>query len=273
MAAERCRAARDAPSFLYTIMPSIITPTSATAARQSYWAAARSPRYSLLFALPLLFLYETLAALRPHRALGDVRNGADVLLRSAFSLVAGAYGAMLMLAVVIVASLLVVRRDMRKNGRTIRWSFFPLMAGESTVYALCFGVVVGTLTARLLSPRGMALFDQAALDSTTRLVVSLGAGLYEELLFRVILVSGLSWLARAVFGWRALPAGIFATVVGALLFSASHYVGPFGDKLELQSFLYRAIGGLAFSAMYLLRGFGITAWTHSLYDVFLLALH
>ncbi|MDQ6831478.1 MAG: CPBP family intramembrane metalloprotease [Gemmatimonadota bacterium] len=227
----------------------------------------------MIFALPLLLLYEALAALRPHGTLGDVRNGADVILRTAFTLVAGAYGPMLMLGIVIVASLVMVRRDMRKNGRAIRWSFFPLMAGESVVYALCFGVVVGTLTARLLSPHRMAMFDQVALDATTRLVVSLGAGLYEELLFRVILVSGLSWLARMVFGWRPLPAGIFATLVGAVVFSASHYIGQFGDKLELQSFVYRAIGGVAFSAMYLLRGFGITAWTHSLYDVFLLTLH
>ena len=31
------------------------------------------------------------------------------------------------------------------------------------------------------------------------------------------------------------------------------------------------IAGIFFSALYLLRGFGITAWTHALYDVFLLA--
>jgi len=57
-------------------------------------------------------------------------------------------------------------------------------------------------------------------------------------------------------------------VLGALLFSAFHYIGPYGDSLEAGSFIFRALAGLTFSALYLLRGFGITAWTHALYDVF-----
>ena len=58
-------------------------------------------------------------------------------------------------------------------------------------------------------------------------------------------------------------------LVGALVFSAFHYIGPYGDPISLPSFTFRALAGLVFSAMYLLRGFGITAWTHALYDVFL----
>jgi hypothetical protein len=100
-------------------------------------------------------------------------------------------------------------------------------------------------------------------------MISLGAGLYEELLFRVLLVGGLAWLARRLFGWRGGAAGLFATLLGALVFSAFHYIGPYGDRLELTSFLFRTIAGVLFSALYLLRGFGITAWTHALYDVFL----
>jgi hypothetical protein len=103
----------------------------------------------------------------------------------------------------------------------------------------------------------------------TQLMVSLGAGIYEELLFRVLIVSGLAALARRSFGWGPRPAGMFAVAVGALLFSAFHYIGPYGDPFALGSFMFRLIAGVLFSAMYLLRGFGITAWTHALYDVFL----
>jgi membrane protease YdiL (CAAX protease family) len=103
-----------------------------------------------------------------------------------------------------------------------------------------------------------------------RLMLSLGAGLYEELLFRVVLVSALAIAARTLFGWRPRAAGIFATLAGATLFSAAHYIGPFGDPLKLQSFVFRLLSGLAFSALYLQRGFGITAWTHALYDVMVL---
>jgi hypothetical protein len=98
----------------------------------------------------------------------------------------------------------------------------------------------------------------------------LGAGLYEELFFRVVLVTLLAWGARRLLGWRPLVAGVFAVALGAFLFSGFHYIGPYGDQLQLFSFTYRMIAGLFFSGLYLLRGFGITAWTHALYDVLVL---
>ena len=107
------------------------------------------------------------------------------------------------------------------------------------------------------------------LGLATQLMVSLGAGIYEELLFRVLLVGTLAWMGRRILGWGPVPAGVLATVLGALIFSAFHYIGPYGDRLELGSFAFRAIAGVLFSGLYLLRGFGITAWTHALYDVFL----
>jgi membrane protease YdiL (CAAX protease family) len=102
-----------------------------------------------------------------------------------------------------------------------------------------------------------------------RLTLSLGAGLYEELFFRVLLVSALAAAARVLVGNRRLAGGL-AAVVGALIFSAFHYIGPYGDPFQIQSFVFRTISGVAFSALYLFRGFGITAWTHALYDAFLL---
>ena len=101
-------------------------------------------------------------------------------------------------------------------------------------------------------------------------MLSVGAGIYEELLFRVVLVAALAWIGHAVLGWRASVAGAWATVLGAILFSAAHYIGPYGDRLTLYSFVFRMIAGVFFSALYLMRGFGITAWTHALYDVLLL---
>jgi len=158
------------------------------------------------------------------------------------------------------------------------------MAVESVLYALLFGLVVGTLTGLLLRPFHPAVATATShatirlqvgtpgLDLATQLMISLGAGIYEELLFRVLLVGLLAWGARRLFGWTAGAAGIFATIVGALIFSAFHYLGPYGDHLELASFTFRAIAVVFFGALYLLRGFGITAWTHALYDVFLAVL-
>jgi hypothetical protein len=85
-----------------------------------------------------------------------------------------------------------------------------------------------------------------------------------------LLVGAIAALGIRVFRWRPLTANVVAVGVGALIFSAFHYVGPFGDRLEAGSFTFRLIAGIFFSALFVMRGFGITAWTHALYDVFLL---
>jgi len=236
----------------------------------SYWQASRAHRYSLLFALPLLMLYELLAALLSRDPSGGVRNGADVLIRSVFILIAGSRGPLFFGVCLIGVGIWLIGRDMRSHGRKLRAVFFARMAGESVLLALGFGIVVGTVTAQLLGVLPSLAIAPAEMGWWTTLMVSLGAGLYEELFFRVLLVSAIAFAARKVFSMRALPAGALAVVLGAVIFSAFHYIGAYGDDLELQSFTFRMIGGLFFSALYLLRGFGITAWTHALYDVFLL---
>src|SRR6266702_1009317 len=100
------------------------------------------------------------------------------------------------------------------------------------------------------------------------------AGSWGPLVFMVCLIGVGLWLvARALLGWRPLTAGVAATLLGAAIFSVFHYIGPYGDRLQLYSFVFRMVAGLFFSALYLARGFGITAWTHALYDVSLLLLH
>ena len=247
-----------------------MAPRHNVGAPRSYWRASRSHRYSLLFALPLLVFYELLAAMLSY-ASGGVRNGADVLIKSAFIAIAGPYGQLLFGAAVLAASIGLIRRDIRATGRDLKPRIFAGMAVESFVLALVFGTIVGALTARLLAP--LAIVNDGPLESmgwATQLMVSLGAGIYEELLFRVVLVSALAFIGQRVLKLRTVPAGVFAVIVGAFIFSAFHYIGPYGDPLELGSFVFRMIGGLVFSAMFLLRGFGITAWTHALYDVLLL---
>jgi membrane protease YdiL (CAAX protease family) len=249
----------------------VITPPRALTKPASYWRAARAPRYSLLFALPLLLLYEALAAVLSDGSVGGVRNGADVLLKQLLLAVAGTNGARVVGAILVGVCVWLVARDLRANRGGLRASFFAAMMAEAVVLALAFGVAVSIVTAQLLGSLDLLAAGAApVLGWWTQLMISLGAGLYEELVFRVILVSALAAGGRALLGWRPPVAALVAVVISALVFSAFHYVGPYGDRLELQSFLFRAVAGLFFSGMYVLRGFGITAWTHALYDVFLL---
>jgi len=234
-----------------------------------YVSLARQPRYDLVFAFPLLVAYELLAFSLSHDAIAGVRNGADVVLKSIFIAVGGRWGLVVFGVVLVGGGAIRVWRDMAANG-TPTGRVFLGMAGESVAYALLFGGVTGMLTAMVLgqwSPLAVGPFDQ--FDLATQLMISLGAGLYEELLFRVLLVGGLALLGRKVFGWSDKLSAIFAVSIGALIFAAFHYIGPYGDPFTIPSFTFRTIAGALFSALYLLRGFGITAWTHALYDVFL----
>jgi len=239
-----------------------------------YMRVAREPRYSLTFALPLLLLYEVLAFSLSRREFAGVRNGADVLLKSLFVTLGGRNGLIAFGVLLIGAGGWLVWRDWR--GRHVDRKVFAGMALESVLYALVFGLVASTVTTLLLPELAIQVWLSAvALQSgmqgnlLTQLMISLGAGIYEELLFRVLLVSGLAWLMGRVFRLPTYAAAGLAVLIGALIFSAFHYIGPYGDDLALASFTFRAVAGVLFSVLYLLRGFGITAWTHALYDVLL----
>lgn len=241
--------------------------SSSTQGWKRYWAESRAHRYSLLFALPLLLLYELLEAIAPVRSGGGVvRNGADVLLTSLFTAVLGVRGPLVFMALVIGGALVLVWRD-RRGKAPLRANVFGTMLLEAMALALCFGFVIGLATVQLIGPlRSLAAGSPLEGSALARLTLSLGAGLYEELLFRVVIVALIANGLR-LLGAGPLIAGTIAVIVGALLFSAFHYIGPFGEPLRLESFVFRTLAGLAFSALYLTRGFGITAWTHALYDV------
>ena len=242
----------------------------------AYWRTSRSPRYSVLFALPLLLLYEALAATLSAADGSGIRNGADVLMKSVFEGIAGPHGHLLFGLAIIGGSIWIVARDQKRSGGRLRPAVFGTMFAESVLLASAFGIVVGTVTAVLLGQIPLLAVQDGIpmteMSLAARLMVSLGAGLYEELLFRVLLVSGIALLGTRVLGWSPRAAAIVAVVLGAFIFSAFHYIGPYGDAWELRSFVFRMVAGLFFSGLYVTRGFGITAWTHALYDVFVLVL-
>jgi hypothetical protein len=253
------------------VSPAAVRPLSG-----GYWSVSRAPRYSLLFVLPLFVLYEALASALAAPGVESVRNAADVVLKTPFMLFSGARGSMVFFATVIAVCVYLVGRDLKKSGGRLQPRLFASMFAESAVLALLLGIVVGTLTQQLLG--GLAGLSMQAgspmqqMGVGTRLMLSLGAGLYEELLFRVLLVGGLAWLFARFLGGSRIVAGLLAACIGALVFSAFHYIGQYGDPFELGSFTYRAIAGLVFSGLYLTRGFGITAWTHALYDVYVMII-
>jgi hypothetical protein len=234
---------------------------------KSYLRLTRTHTYSILFAVPLLLLYEVGAARLAADGDAALRNGADVLLRSLLA-AGGVRGTLALTGLLIGVGAVVIAAEQRRRRVRVRLAPFAGMMLESVLYAMALGVVVGGATSWVLGglPLSAGRGSLLTLTLTESVVLSLGAGVYEELVFRVLLVGGLF----GIFVSSGLPRGrsaAFSVLVAALVFSAFHYIGPYGDAWALPSFLFRFLAGLAFSTLFVLRGFGIVAWTHALYDV------
>ena len=103
-----------------------------------------------------------------------------------------------------------------------------------------------------------------------KLALSLGAGLYEELVFRMYLC-GLLWLilSKAL----AVPkfwATVLVALISAVLFSAYHYWG--NESFTWGTFVFRMLAGVYFAGLYMARGMGVTSGTHAVYDVIVVGL-
>ncbi len=230
--------------------------------RMTYLNATRTATYGFLSALPLLVLYEASILFVNHGSEAGVRVGADVWMKELL-LAIGAPGMIAVGGVVLAIGIGVFLKD-RKLNVPLRPVYLAGIIGESVLYAVMVALLVSTAVTLLLALAVQSQVHEMGLFA--QLSLSLGAGLYEELVFRVILVGGLFWLLSR-FGGKRRAAYVGAALVGALLFSAVHYVGVFGDPFEIGSFLFRFLFGLAMNVLFLVRGFGVAAWTHALYDV------
>jgi membrane protease YdiL (CAAX protease family) len=229
---------------------------------QPYFSQTSSLKYSYLSALPLLVLYEVLIYISQPDSDQFVRLSTDIWLKSIFAYF-GFNTLKFTFALAFILGVYIFFRE-RENPLRVRVKFFLYMILESIFYAIVLAMLISGFIGLIFN---MAPGEGiAGLTKLQQFALSLGAGLYEELVFRVILVSALLLLFKWLNfggGWKHAAAMITA----ALLFSAMHYIGPFGDNFTVQSFLFRFLFGLALNGLLIYRGFGIAAWTHSLYDV------
>lgn len=103
------------------------------------------------------------------------------------------------------------------------------------------------------------------------IVASLGAGVHEELVFRLGLCGGGAWLAIRAGAPPRLAVAV-AVVASSLLFSYAHHVGPHGDPWSREVFAYRALAGGIFAAIFWFRSLAHAVYAHVLYDVWVLVI-
>ncbi len=238
-----------------------------------YWSQSRRPLTSLVFITPLLVIYEAGVLLLGPQA---VRNGADVWLRGLLE--ALDFGQYFLLPVLAVAILLGWHYTTRQPWRVWR----PVLSGmllESVLLALCLrgilyveAIVLRGLGPVLVPGDAMCQLGSDRPAVVARLIGFIGAGVYEELLFRLILLSGLVWGLREM-GVRPRMAAAAAVVATGLAFAWAHYVGPYGEPIQMDRFVFwyglvfRVLAGVFFGVLFLARGFGIAVGTHAAYDL------
>lgn len=224
-----------------------------------YLVNSRSPLIGLVMVLPLLVLYNVGLLITDWRAL----NGADLVTWVLVETL-DRTGYLITQGVVVVAFLIAIGVLQRKRQFDLSY-YIPLLC-ESLVYALGMGALILSVM-RETHLLGGAPDGSAGL--LTVITISAGAGVHEELVFRMLLIPALAWLLTRTAGLKPGLAVTLAVVGSSVLFSLAHYMGP--ESFQLFTFAYRGLAGLVFATLFLARGFAVAVYTHALYDIYVLA--
>lgn len=234
----------------------------------SYWAATRRPFPSLLLVAPLVFAYECGVLWLGKSVPGSVRTGADTWMRHGLSSLGLSDHWLLPLLLFLILLTWQVLNF-------YDWRFSPgILAGmvlESVMWAV---VLLGI--SRLIDV-GFCYLEQTGSPllavnaggvepSVSSLIGYLGAGVYEETLFRLILVP-ICFSTLRLLQMPQVLASALAVTGSALLFALAHHAGTPGETFTWFAFVFRWMAGVFFAWVFVLRGFGIAVGTHTMYDI------
>jgi membrane protease YdiL (CAAX protease family) len=234
---------------------------------------AKRPLACLVFLLPLLAVYEAGVIWMGGANPALVRNGADAWMRIALESAGVPFGFLLPVLVVVV---LLAWHAFAKHPWKVSSETLMGMFAESLLFAFLL-IVAGQLQNVAFERMGHPEIPLAVRGATkasgliggetaAKAVTYVGAGIYEEVLFRLCLLPlcfGVFRLLQLNTTWAA----VLAVISTSLLFSIAHHVGPTGEAFRLFPFTFRLLAGLFFAALFVLRGFGITVGAHAAYDV------
>ena len=225
-----------------------------------YLTRSRNLPKSFLFILPLLVFYEIGIILYG----SETKNTADVIIKKPFEIF-GNHATLVFNSLIIVVSFCSIFYIEKKN-RLSCGIFIPMFL-ESAAYAFSLGYAI------LFFVHGYLPFDITNLHVQSfikGIIISLGAGIYEEILFRLLLLSLLYLVIVKVFKLNAIIGSLFSILICACIFSIMHYIGMAGDTFSMNSFLFRAVAGFILSAIFVFRGLGIAVYTHIIYNILII---
>ena len=223
----------------------------------SYLKQSELPLHSLVFLLPAMVLFELGLSFHPSDPIA-------FRLLQIFFRQAGATGRFVPLLSVV--AILLTWHIVRKDPWEIRFETMWGMLLESLVLALplmALGISVSRWRIHIPLAGSMQPWENNA-------VLSLGAGVYEEFVFRMGLMTLISILAADIFKLRKWLSSLLMVSASAVLFSLYHYLGA--ETFQLQSFVFRTAAGVYFGVLFLTRGFGVTCGCHIAYDIMVVTM-
>lgn len=232
----------------------------------TYWERTHEPLQCLWFLLPLLIGYELGMFYIARQMGGAPAIRAELLLHRAFEAL-GVTG--VLLAPLIVVAVLVAWHVVKRDRWTYEPSLHGLMLLESAVLAvplLVFNAVLFREPMMAASTGMLQAGGEVGRSYLEDLLLSVGAGIYEELLFRLIAIALIHMLLADLL---ALPEHISAggaVLLSAVAFGLYHFRFTPDDPFHAGRFLFYTLAGVYFAGVYVLRGFGIVVATHAIYD-------
>lgn len=243
----------------------------------AYWQRSQRPLSSLIFLLPLILLYDVGIIYFASSESWSADIYARRLLRDFFDWfgVTGYY-----LPGIIVGVVLICWHFARRDP----WQFEPRLYGtmwvESLILALPLFVLAMVIFREPVQPQipPQALPEQWVLlleggpkiTWQAKMVFSIGAGIYEELLFRLIAIALVHLIIVDVMKLPDHIGAIAAISVSAIMFALYHFSES--NPFHFLKFLFYTLAGIYLAGVYILRGFGIVAGTHAVYDILVVLL-
>jgi len=229
----------------------------------AYWDVTHRPLQCLVFLLPMILAYEVGMLLMHGRLPQDQwpTLAAQQMLKWFFSLF-GASGVYLPGAALI--AVLLCWHIASRNPWQVAMQPMAGMAGESVLLAIPL-IMLNRWLPLLRSIGTLAGADRVG--NTDNLLLSVGAGLYEELVFRLIVISLVMILLKDIIRVREVWGVAAAVVISSLLFAAHHYQPIGADEWRLPEFVFRTAAGAYLAAVFVVRGFGLAVGCHVIYDV------
>lgn len=219
----------------------------ASAQRRPWWGHGELTA-SLVLVFPLLLAYEIGVLFA-----GTV-NGADLVTRATYT--ALGRPAYLLVHVAIAAGFLIwVRRN--HHWGTLRLEIAAPVILEAAVYALTLGAAISLILDRVL---GLGI-------TAGSVVNALGAGVHEELVFRLGVLGGLVALIDRTARIDRRLAIALAMVASSIAFAAAHHLGAHGEPWTSHAFAFRCLAGLAFGLIFWFRSLAHAVYAHALYDL------